>query len=99
MSPPRSLANNLSLFSQLNDTTNAKRYLEEALVLAKDFPDMIEAGVLKANLGLLYLHDGMLDKAKEVCSLAWREGKKQNFKETIEQASYCLDEIQKALKK
>lgn len=84
---------------QLDDTTNAKKYLEEALVLAKNFPDMIEAGVLKANLGLLYLHDGMLDKAKEVCSTAWREGKKQNFKDTMDQASYCLDEIKKVWKK
>lgn len=83
----------------MGDTTNAKKYLEEALTLAKDFPDMIEAGVLKANLGLLYLYDGMLDKAKEVCSLAWREGKKQNSKDTMDQASYCLDEIKKALKK
>lgn len=83
----------------MNDITNAKKYLEEALTLAKDFPDMIEAGVLRANLGLLYLHDGMLDKAKEVCALAWREGKLKNFKETMEQASYCLDEIKKAMKK
>lgn len=73
--------------------------MEEALTLTKEFPDMIEAGVLRANLGLLYLHDGMLDKAKEICVSAWREGKKKNYKDTMDQASYCLDEIKKAFKK
>lgn len=83
----------------MDDTTNAKKYLEEALTLTKDLPDMIEAGVLRANLGLLYLQEGMLDKAKEMCTAAWKEGKKHNYQETLDQASFCLDEIQKAFKK
>ncbi|XP_055371167.1 tetratricopeptide repeat protein 19 homolog, mitochondrial [Condylostylus longicornis] len=94
------ILNNLSVACiNLNDHIEAKKYLEEALELAKNLPEIVEVGVLKANLGLLYLKEGLVESAKEICSTAYRYGHKIKDKRVIEQAEYCLDQIQASLKK
>lgn len=88
------ILNNLSVASsKLGDSTGAKKFLEEALLAANELPELCEAGILQANLGLLYLQDGLVDRAREECMKAWRRGKKCDHKQTIEQAGYCLDQV------
>lgn len=90
------MMNNLSVIClDLNEYTKAREYLEKAIETAKDIPDMLEVGVLQANLGLLYLRQGLVSQAKEICALAWRMGKKNSDDDTLKQADYCLEEIKK----
>lgn len=77
----------------MGDINGAKEYLEEALELAGQLPEMAEFAVLKANLGLLYLKQGLLQQAKDACAFAWRLGKKMDSSQAIEQADYCLNLI------
>ncbi|CAD6997161.1 tetratricopeptide repeat protein 19 homolog, mitochondrial [Ceratitis capitata] len=88
------ILNNLSVACvNLEEYELAKKYLTDALDLVKELKDSEQEGVLQANLGLIYLREGLVTKAKEACSLAWRIGKKSNNLEAIEQAEYCLNEI------
>lgn len=61
--------------------------------VSKEFPDFVEAAVFKANLGLVYLKRGLIAKAKEICTLTWRIGQKNNHAAVMEQSSYCLDQV------
>jgi tetratricopeptide (TPR) repeat protein len=82
-----------SLHFQLNDFAMAEAYLQEAIELAKQMPELVDSGIFQVNLGLLYLQQGLLARAKDVCSLAWKVGSKMKSQETIHQANYCLDQI------
>uniref|UniRef100_A0A2M4BRW1 Putative tetratricopeptide repeat protein 19 log mitochondrial n=1 Tax=Anopheles marajoara TaxID=58244 RepID=A0A2M4BRW1_9DIPT len=93
------ILNNLSVAcSNLEDYASAERFLKEAISLAAQIPDLSEAGVYKANLGLLYLQQGLLRQASEFCTFAWRYGKQHKHEETVIQANYCLEQI-KAMQK
>jgi Tetratricopeptide repeat len=82
-----------SHFFQLNDFAMAEAYLQEAIELAKQMPELVDSGIFQVNLGLLYLQQGMLARAKEVCTFAWKVGTKMKSQETVHQANYCLDQI------
>ncbi|XP_062552573.1 tetratricopeptide repeat protein 19 homolog, mitochondrial [Armigeres subalbatus] len=93
------ILNNLSVAcSNLEDYASAEKYLLEAIRLASKIPDLSEEGVYRANLGLLYLQQGMLNQAKELCAFAWKYGKQHSHEETVIQANYCLEQI-KAMQK
>ncbi|XP_050077983.1 tetratricopeptide repeat protein 19 homolog, mitochondrial [Anopheles maculipalpis] len=93
------ILNNLSVAcSNLEDYASAERFLKEAISLAAQIPDLSEAGVYKANLGLLYLQQGLLRQASEFCTFAWRYGNQHKHEETVIQATYCLEQI-KAMQK
>lgn len=93
------ILNNLSVAcSNLEDYASAERYLKEAISLASKIPNLSEEGVFRANLGLLYLQQGLLNQAKEFCTFAWRYGKQHSHEETVIQANYCLEQI-KAMQK
>ena len=89
----------ISIVFQLEDYISAEKYLKEAISLATQIPDMTETGVYQANLGLLYLHQGILDQARKFCSTAWHYGKEKNSPDTVAQADFCLDQIKKATEK
>jgi hypothetical protein len=76
----------------------AEAYLLEAIELAKEIPDLAESGIFQVNLGLLYLQQGMLQRAKDICSFAWKYGNKMKSQETVYQANYCLDQIKSMTK-
>jgi len=80
-------------FFQLDDFAGAKEHINHAMALVKKLKDTSQEGILYANLGLIYLREGLLKEAKESCSLAWRIGKKQQNPDAIEQAEYCLNEL------
>ncbi|XP_055917675.1 tetratricopeptide repeat protein 19 homolog, mitochondrial isoform X2 [Eupeodes corollae] len=93
------ILNNLSVAALgLADTKSAKEYLKQALELIKKIPEATNEGVLQANLGLVYLHDGLVEQAKTTCVYAYRLGKQMKDDESVEQANYCLDEIKKVMK-
>lgn len=88
------ILNNLSVAcSNLEDYLSAEKYLLEAISLAAQMPEVTESGVYKVNLGLLYLQQGLLKKATEFCSFAWKYGKDHKHEETVIQANYCLEQI------
>lgn len=93
------ILNNLSVAcSNLEDYASAEKYLKEAISLASQLPDLTEEGVYRANLGLLYLQQGLINQAKEFCTFAWRYGKQHSHEDTVIQANYCLEQI-KAMQK
>ncbi|XP_067621870.1 tetratricopeptide repeat protein 19 homolog, mitochondrial [Eurosta solidaginis] len=88
------ILNNLSVACvNLDEYELAKKYLMIALELVQELKDSTQEGILQANLGLIYLREGLIVKAKEACSLAWRIGKNSKNLDAIEQAEYCLNEI------
>lgn len=90
------LLNNLGVVCmRLGEVSAAEDYLRKAITLSKEFPDFVEANVFKANLGLVYLQQGLLQKATEICSLSWRLSKKAQNERAVEQADYCLEQIKK----
>lgn len=77
----------------MEDFKEAKEYILQALDIVKELKDVTQEGILKANLGLIYLREGLISQAKEICGVAWKIGKKTNNVDAIEQAEYCLNEI------
>ncbi|GAB0100839.1 Tetratricopeptide repeat protein 19 homolog, mitochondrial [Sergentomyia squamirostris] len=94
------LLNNLGFVCiRLGEISAAEDYLQQALTLAKEIPDLAEIHVFRANLGLVYLHQGLLQKATEFCTLSWRLSKKTKNDDALDQANYCLEEIRKVQEK
>lgn len=65
--------------------------------IAKELNDGDQEGVIQANLGLVYLREGLPKEAKKFCKVAWKLGKSQKNADAIEQAEYCLNEIKSSL--
>ncbi|XP_065355718.1 tetratricopeptide repeat protein 19 homolog, mitochondrial isoform X2 [Calliphora vicina] len=88
------ILNNLSVVcTSMGHFGEARRYILKALDLVKSIKDTSQEGVLLANLGLIYLREGLINEAKTYCSQAWKTGKTQQNDAAIEQAEYCLNEI------
>lgn len=83
---------------QLEKYSEAKATLLKALEIAKGLNDAAQEGVIQANLGLVYLREGLLKEAEKFCKLAWKLGKSQKNSDAIEQAEYCLNEIKSSLR-
>ncbi|ALC39672.1 Ttc19 [Drosophila busckii] len=94
------ILNNISVaYVNLENYAEAKETLLNALIIAKELKDVTQEGILQANLGLVYLREGLLKEAEKFCKLAWKIGKKENNGDAIEQAEYCLNEIKSSLNK
>lgn len=78
---------------QLDDLTAAEVYLNEAIQMARKYPEMFQTGIYHANLGLLYLRKSLLPQAQSSCSLARRMAKESDSPEGTKQANYCIDQI------
>ncbi|XP_068140837.1 LOW QUALITY PROTEIN: tetratricopeptide repeat protein 19 homolog, mitochondrial [Drosophila tropicalis] len=88
------ILNNISVaYVNLENYAEAKETLLQAMSLAKELKDVTQEGILQANLGLVYLREGLLKQAEAACKLAWKMGKKHQNSDAIEQAEYCLNEI------
>lgn len=77
----------------MNNFSEAKGYILKALELIKTIKESSEEAVLKANLGIIYLREGLINEAKLSCSSAWKVAKSQNNGPGMEQAEHCLNEI------
>lgn len=86
-------SNNSRSRFQLDDFAAAEMYINEAIQLAKTYPEMFETGIYHANLGLLYLRKGLLPQARSSCSTARRMAKESNSADGIDQANYCIEQI------
>lgn len=88
------MLNNLGVVcTNLNDLSSAEDYLNKALEYAKEIPNLIEIGVIQANLGIVYLKKGLINKAKDICGLAWRLGKQHENETVLQQANYCIEQL------
>ncbi|XP_028140074.2 tetratricopeptide repeat protein 19 homolog, mitochondrial isoform X1 [Diabrotica virgifera virgifera] len=88
------LLNDLGTTSfRAEDMVNAEKYLTEAVSIGKQLEDKSHLGVVQANLGLVLLDKGFMDLAEKNCKEAWHLGRKLENSESINQASYCLDQI------
>ncbi|XP_044751508.1 tetratricopeptide repeat protein 19 homolog, mitochondrial-like [Coccinella septempunctata] len=88
------LLNDLGITSfRAGDIANAEIFLNEGIKIGQKVDDQTHVGVLHANLGLVLLHKGIVEKAKTLCKEAWSLGKKNMNNETMEQANYCFEQI------
>ncbi|XP_034119700.1 tetratricopeptide repeat protein 19 homolog, mitochondrial isoform X1 [Drosophila sulfurigaster albostrigata] len=93
------ILNNISVaYVNLEQYAEARETLLQALSMAKELKDTAQEGIIQANLGLVYLREGLLKEAENFCKLAWKTGKKQENADAIEQAEYCLNEIKSCMK-
>lgn len=69
------LLNDLGITSwRAGDLDGAQRFLDEAVVMSENMEDQTHAGVVHANLGLVYLERGIKKEAEKYCNKAWRLG-------------------------
>ncbi|XP_017069974.2 tetratricopeptide repeat protein 19 homolog, mitochondrial isoform X1 [Drosophila eugracilis] len=92
------ILNNISVaYVNLEKYTEARETLLQAMELTKELKDATQEGILQANLGLVYLREGLMKQAENACRLAWKLGKQYQNPDAIEQAEYCLNEIKTTL--
>lgn len=96
--------NALSIFffrflTQVNDFDSAEQTIDEALVLASAYPELMETGIYHANKALICLRKGLLDDAKRLCNHANKASQRSNDPDGKKQAIYCQEEVEKAFKK
>ncbi|KAL7740953.1 hypothetical protein ACLKA6_014105 [Drosophila palustris] len=93
------ILNNISVaYVNLENYAEAKETLLHALAVAKELKDATQEGIIQANLGLVYLREGLLKEAENFCKLAWKTGRSHENADAIEQAEYCLNEIKSSMK-
>lgn len=72
----------------------AEVYLAEALELVKNFPELESSGIFQANRGILLMKQGLVQQAKTLCSNAWRLATNNQNKNGLDQANYCLKQLE-----
>lgn len=82
----------------MKDYDSAHAYINEAIVLASVYPELMESGVYHANKGLICLQKSLFDDAKQYCLHALKASKRSNHSEGKEQAKHCMDEYEKFMK-
>lgn len=75
----------------------AEVYINEALQLAKQFPELYETGIYHANQGLLYMKKGLMEEAKKACRMALRKAIKSDNEDGKQNAKYCIDQLKDAV--
>lgn len=78
---------------QLEDYAAAEMYINEAIHLARKYPEMYQTGIYHANLGMIYLKKGLLSEARSFCSQARLMAKESKSADGIDQANYCIEQI------
>lgn len=92
------LLNNLSCTcAELKEYDSASYHLKEAIEIAKKI-EIDDVSPYHINLGMLFLKEKLLEKAKSSCNLGWKLAKQYENKEATDAAERCLDEIKKATK-
>lgn len=90
------ILNNLSIAAnEMGDVAAAVDFLREAINLANEFPNMVEIGVFHANLGFLYLKQGLVNEALEACKFGRRLGLRFSHTDSVELADHCINELKK----
>lgn len=91
------LLNNLScVCAELKEYDSSLQYLNEAIKIAKKI-DIEDLSPYHINLGMLYIKQKLLEKAKTSCTMGWKMATKYENKEAIEAANRCLDQVKKAM--
>lgn len=87
------------IYLQLDDFDAALQNIDEAILLASPYTELIDSGVYHANKALILLKTGLLSEAKVLCKHANDAANRSNSPDGKEQAKYCLEQIEKAMKK
>lgn len=89
---------NCNPIMQTGNLKDAEHYLKSAAKLSMKLPEMEEIGSIYANLGIVFMKQGLLEEAKSACGKAWKLGNGNKNHEIESQATYCLNELKKVLK-
>jgi tetratricopeptide repeat protein 19 len=91
------LLNNLSCTcAELKEYDSASSYLKEAIDIAKKI-EIEDISPYHINMGMLFLKQKVLEKAKTSCNLGWKMAKQYENKDATSAAERCLDEVKKAM--
>lgn len=82
----------------MNDFDGALYNIDEAILLASPYPELMETGIYHANKALICLKKGLLPEAKLLCKHAADASRRSNDPDGKEQAKYCLEQIEKFVK-
>uniref|UniRef100_A0A1A9WWC8 MalT-like TPR region domain-containing protein n=1 Tax=Glossina brevipalpis TaxID=37001 RepID=A0A1A9WWC8_9MUSC len=94
-----SILNSLSVACiNMEKINEAKEFLLRALDLVKKIKDTTQEGILLANLGMIYLREGLQAQAKDSCLRALKMGTKEKDDDLVQQAEHCLNEVKNAMK-
>lgn len=83
---------------QVNDFDSAEQCIDEAIMLASAYPEILETGIYHANKALICLRKGLLQEAQILCNHADKASRRSNDPDGKEQVKYCLEQVQKAFK-
>uniref|UniRef100_A0A1B0FF38 Uncharacterized protein n=1 Tax=Glossina morsitans morsitans TaxID=37546 RepID=A0A1B0FF38_GLOMM len=94
-----SILNSLSVACiNMENINEAKQFLLRALDLVKKIKDTTQEGILLANLGMVYLREGLQSQAKDSCSRALKMAAKEKDDDLLKQAEHCLSQVKSAMK-
>lgn len=82
----------------MENINEAKQFLLRALDLVKKIKDTTQEGILLANLGMVYLREGLQSQAKDSCSRALKMAAKEKDDDLLKQAEHCLSQVKSAMK-
>lgn len=75
----------------------AVKLINETLTSASMHPGMLECGIYQANKGMILLKKGLTKQAASQCEEAQKLANQSQNPSGQQQASYCLEQIEKAL--
>lgn len=84
---------------QTKEFDTAEAYIEEALIVAVNYPELLETGIYHANKGLILLKRQFWSGAGLECKHAESLSKKSKNAYVSEKSKYCLEQVENALKK
>lgn len=79
----------------MNDYDSALAYIDDAIVKASAYPDLLESGIYHANKGLICLKKGLIQIGEKFCQHAEKLSHRSDDPDGKAQAKYCMDEYQK----
>lgn len=91
-------SSNSSSSFQMKDFDSADKFIDEAIRLSSVYTEMIESGIYHANKALICLQRGLLSEAQRFCNHADKASLRSGDPDGREQAKYCLEQIQNAMK-
>ncbi|KAK9510676.1 hypothetical protein O3M35_005412 [Rhynocoris fuscipes] len=93
------LLNDLGTISFLKgNMEDAMDYLNKAVEIGRHLPNMEDLSSVYVNLGNMYLQKRMFDEAKKYCKEGWQNAKRHKNSDGLQEATLCLDELNKAMK-
>lgn len=68
-------------------------FLQRAIEIGKEIPDMHELGAMYVNLGRIYIKKNLIEKARKSCGQGWKLSVLAKNNEIKHEAELCINEI------